>query len=250
MRTKTGFLLFVAFLCLAASTAFADLNTFVGQWVNMDPNTRGITALNISLNGQQLRVQAWGKAHPSDIDWGVVPGYPYAASVSDNIVNAAWVVSSLYVTGFSETLLLIRSQGHDRLDVETLTRFTDNSQRANYNAFYSFKRNVVQPVPVSLPAPQLISPANGSVMNHYPRSTTVSWAAVQGAASYTVEVDYFDFSWVTTRGQTYIVAPNITNLNYSFSFVGAQPGRWRVWAVAPNGREGAKSPWWEFKYTR
>jgi len=35
-----------------------------------------------------------------------------------------------------------------------------------------------------------------------------------------------------------------------FSFVGAQPGRWRVWAVDKEGREGFKSPWRRYVYNQ
>jgi eukaryotic-like serine/threonine-protein kinase len=37
---------------------------------------------------------------------------------------------------------------------------------------------------------------------------------------------------------------------YSFDFVGAQPGRWRVWAVDPEGREGSRSAWRRFEFKR
>jgi hypothetical protein len=45
--------------------------------------------------------------------------------------------------------------------------------------------------------------------------------------------------------------PLMTKLNstsYEFGFAGAQPGRWRVWAVDKDGREGFKSPWRTFVY--
>jgi hypothetical protein len=38
--------------------------------------------------------------------------------------------------------------------------------------------------------------------------------------------------------------------SYEFDFVGAQPGRWRVWAIDEAGREGFKSPWRLFVYLR
>jgi hypothetical protein len=37
---------------------------------------------------------------------------------------------------------------------------------------------------------------------------------------------------------------------YQFEFPGAQPGRWRVWAVDGRGKEGPKSDWRTFRYTR
>jgi hypothetical protein len=42
----------------------------------------------------------------------------------------------------------------------------------------------------TLPAPQLLTPDDGEVMNHYPRKTTVKWEPVIGAVSYTVEIQY------------------------------------------------------------
>lgn len=250
MRKITGFVfLGVLLLFLMTSIVFADLNAFAGQWVNTDPYTRGITTLNITMNDSQVNVQAWGKASPSDIDWGVVPGYAYAGSVSDNLFSAAQVVSATYMTGFSETTLLIRPQGPEQLSVEVLTRFTDNSGRANFHAFYRFRRGTFSPQ-AALQAPRQISPQHGSIFNFYPRTTTLRWMPVNGAASYTVEVDYFDTSWITERGQTYIIAPNLTTTSFTFSFVGAQPGRWRVWAVGATGQVGPKSSWWEFKYLK
>ena len=35
-----------------------------------------------------------------------------------------------------------------------------------------------------------------------------------------------------------------------FDFLGAQPGRWRVWAVDASGIEGPKSGWGTFSYTK
>ena len=42
----------------------------------------------------------------------------------------------------------------------------------------------------------------------------------------------------------------IVNTTYDFQFVGAQSGRWRVWALDKEGREGFKSAWRVFVYLR
>ena len=114
-------------------------------------------------------------------------------------------------------------------------------------------------VGVNLPAPVQLSPADGAVFDHYPRKTTLEWAAVEGAASYTVEVD---FCRGGETGKTDCVNPQPHRLrnmplmtgiqltSYEFNFLGAQPGRWRVWAVDKEGREGFKSQWRAFAYTR
>ncbi|MDV7399582.1 hypothetical protein RZS08_49670, partial [Arthrospira platensis SPKY1] len=68
--------------------------------------------------------------------------------------------------------------------------------------------NSFGPVSVTVPsdcgvltAPQQLAPPDGSVFNNYPRTTTLQWAPVPGAESYTVEVDCFHCcqagSWCT-----------------------------------------------------
>lgn len=43
-------------------------------------------------------------------------------------------------------------------------------------------------------------------------------------------------------------ASGIVSTTYEFEFVGAQRGRWRVWALDKEGREGFKSAWRSFVY--
>ena len=46
-----------------------------------------------------------------------------------------------------------------------------------------------------------------------------------------------------------LVAPDAKTTRSTFNVVGAQPGRWRTWAVAASGQAGLESGWWEFRYT-
>jgi hypothetical protein len=82
----------------------------------------------------------------------------------------------------------------------------------------------------------------------------LEWAETSGAASYTAEVDCFGCCesgrWCTDVGQTHWVERNIRATSFTFNFVGAQPGRWRVWAVDTRGVDGPKTGWWTFRYTR
>jgi thiol-disulfide isomerase/thioredoxin/outer membrane lipoprotein-sorting protein len=101
----------------------------------------------------------------------------------------------------------------------------------------------------TLPAPKLVSPEDLSHFDHFPRTTVLVWRAVPGAAGYRVETDY-QYSgkwWSEDHGKSYAV--EVTATTYIFDFVGAQPGRWRVWAFDARGREGAKSEWREFVYS-
>jgi hypothetical protein len=78
-----------------------------------------------------------------------------------------------------------------------------------------------------------------------PRKTTLKWVPVAGATKYRVEVQYQGAGkWDRLSDKE--VRPTELELN----FVGAQPGRWRVWAVDDSGQEEPKSGWWTFRYTQ
>jgi hypothetical protein len=103
---------------------------------------------------------------------------------------------------------------------------------------HSWIRRLLAPVP--------LSPADGTTFSHNPRRTTLTWQHVPHAVSYTVEVQRkYAGAWYPT-----MTAPGITTTSYTFDFVGAQPGRWRVWAVGEHGQQSAESEWREFRYTR
>jgi thiol-disulfide isomerase/thioredoxin/tetratricopeptide (TPR) repeat protein len=100
-------------------------------------------------------------------------------------------------------------------------------------------------------APKLLSPAPGSVFGHYPRETTLVWAEVPGAVSYVVEWDYKGADmWASEQRGTPGALIRATQPEATFQFIGAQPGRWRVWAVDAAGQPGPKSDWSEFTYTK
>jgi hypothetical protein len=109
---------------------------------------------------------------------------------------------------------------------------------------------------INLPAPVQVSPDDAAEFNFYPRKTILRWEGVSGAISYRVEIDYCDGRVKGRRSCVdpqphYIEGHNPTNTratSYEFNFVGAQPGRWRVWALDEKGEEGFKSPWRTFFY--
>jgi len=107
--------------------------------------------------------------------------------------------------------------------------------------------NVESPAKSELVAPRPLAPADGSELSEFPRKTTVRWVPVAGAATYKVEVEYEDpdMRWLPNG-----VVKESKLPEYQFEFVGAQPGRWRVWAVDPSGHDGPKSDWWTFRYTK
>jgi hypothetical protein len=105
-----------------------------------------------------------------------------------------------------------------------------------------------------LPAPRHVAPRNGSTFNTFPRTTRFRWSPVGDAKSYGIEVDCMHCcvqgKWCSDVGQTWHVKDGLTSPAYVHNFVGAQPGRWRVWAVDACGKKGKVSGWWKFEYTR
>ncbi len=165
------------------------------------------------------------------------------ASASAAGPECTWDVGSLGV-GASHNLSCIYGgypSWYASLTVQAVVDVNDTITEANEaNNTYT---NTISVSEAGLTAPVLVAPTNGTVLDHYPRTTTLQWQAVSGAASYMVEVQYDGGGWAPWKME------NVTDTDYTFEFVGAQPGRWRVWAVAPDATEGPKSPWWTFEYT-
>lgn len=82
-----------------------------------------------------------------------------------------------------------------------------------------------------LATPILKSPEIAEHFYHYPRVTTLAWNAVAGANRYKVERQYSDGTW-HSYPDVYTTAPATS---YTFTFVGDQPGRWRVTAIDTTG---------------
>ena len=108
----------------------ADL--FTGNWVNVDANTRGITRTQISRSGSRLVVHMWGACSPTDCDWGTVS--TSVSDADDKVLKIRWDQGFAVRT---QTLTLL-SNGH--LRVNSFTRYTDNSGRADQRHVYEFRK--------------------------------------------------------------------------------------------------------------
>lgn len=120
-------------------------------------------------------------------------------------------------------------------------------------------QSVYAPEVPELAAPLAVLPVEGAEFAlPFPRETRVEWSPVPGAASYTVEVEFCQPGGAGGRecvmprpleGRRVQPQAGIEGTSYTmFAFPGAQPGRWRVWAVDAAGRPGAKSPWSNFNH--
>lgn len=125
-----------AALALMGALAFgapvqADTSDLVGNWVNTDSDTSGITRIVVTpAGGNHVKVQVFGQCQPTDCDWGVVEGKSYFDSVSSNHVHS---VMARFNSGFANTIVILRDIVGDRLAFEVLTDFTDGSGRRDYD---------------------------------------------------------------------------------------------------------------------
>jgi hypothetical protein len=90
---------------------------YEGRWVNADPNTRGITRIEIDQRGSQLSVHAFGKCHPTDCDWGIEKG-----AVVGNQGQVTWD------QGFAIVKMVLTLEG-EQLKAVTDTVFNDSRPR-------------------------------------------------------------------------------------------------------------------------
>ena len=112
-----------------------------------------------------------------------------------------------------------------------------------------------------LPAPVQLSPSDKHVFDVFPRHTRLEWNPVAGGISYAIEVES---CWNRSAEEKMrlpddgeCINPSsfeekfgLQSTNYEFVFKGAQPGRWRVWAIDQNHTPGVKSPWRSFTYLK
>jgi len=107
----------------------------------------------------------------------------------------------------------------------------------------------------TLPAPQPLSPPDRSLIEKFPRDTTLTWSAVPNAVSYDVDIQvcapapavstpwYDKCDWFVFYQQSTVNAPS-----FSFRFAGSNPGRWRVRAFDAQGTPGKWSVWRTFYF--
>lgn len=154
---KSTYIVVLALLALAfAPAASGQLDRFSGYWKNVDPETSGVTALDIAVSGTAVSVQAWGKCHPTDCDWGkAAPTYAYGPGVGSDLISEALAVKAVWIASFSETLMTIRPVEEDRLQADVYTRFTDGSGRTAYAQSYNFGREDKYQCLEALPTPHL-----------------------------------------------------------------------------------------------
>ncbi|MGB9750806.1 protein kinase domain-containing protein [Roseiflexus castenholzii] len=86
-----------------ATTQAAAFNAFLGNWVNVDTDTSGMTRLVIDKKNETTYIfRGYGKCTPSDCDWGEIQ-VPYTPGQ----------LVGVYDFGFKTTRITVRVQGED-----------------------------------------------------------------------------------------------------------------------------------------
>ncbi len=96
--------------------------------------------------------------------------------------------------------------------------------------------------------PEILSPADGTVISTLPRTTTVTWAPFANATGYSVWI----FRWDESTG-TYIGgrSAEVSDTSYTFTLDGPGKAMVRVCALTPIGpTELARSSWIVIEYTQ
>ena len=116
---------------LASGPAVADVSDFLGNWVNTDSDTSGITRVVVTpAGGNQVKIRVFGQCSPTDCDWGVRLGHSYAADPGSYDVRS---ITANFNAGFANKQIILRKGGGGDLRFEVLTDFNDGSGRHDYD---------------------------------------------------------------------------------------------------------------------
>jgi len=110
-------------------------NDFVGYWINDDITTNTLTKIFISISGDNLIAEAFGKCLPTDCDWGTTT--TKTSNASDGVIELTWVFS------FATNNLTIKLIEKNHAEVISKTHFTDNSGRQDYEIKETFTKSNV-----------------------------------------------------------------------------------------------------------
>jgi hypothetical protein len=101
------------------------MEAFLGVWVNVDPNTGGMTRLEIQrVDDETVSFHGFGKCHPSDCDWGEI-----TAPFTPPALEGTWDF------GFVKSTITVRLAG-DRLAVEIFDDFAESDSRSDVTRNY------------------------------------------------------------------------------------------------------------------
>jgi hypothetical protein len=115
------------------------------------------------------------------------------------------------------------------------------------SAWWTFSYNTKP----QMATPIQTNPANNEIFGHYPRALTLSWKMVPAAAGYKLEIAFCNSTRTTCANYPTVTISDPLQSDYTFSFVGAQPGKWRVTTLGGSVyRDSTASGWRWFTFTQ
>jgi Fe-S cluster biogenesis protein NfuA len=108
----------------------SPVSQFIGHWTNENPNTGGITRVEIRSESNTIFVHMWGKCHPTDCDWGETT--TDISDANDGVLSLTWTFS------FSVETQQVSVLSDGRLQVVGHVHYTDDSGRPDrdYTEYY------------------------------------------------------------------------------------------------------------------
>ena len=180
----------------------------------------------------------------------LVPSIPFTMEVSAEGYESAYGEDS---SNLELQVLQVASNTIKELSI-SLHKVTGSAQAKPKDELGEFA------IPTRLPAPKIVSPADGTLVINvaHPRVFTLEWSPVEGAVTYSVDIEVCDYEprdgGQCQKGTALLASSRepptsgIEGTKYELTFPGTQPGRWRVWAIDAHGRPGIKTPWTMFFY--
>jgi hypothetical protein len=129
---------------LLPTVASAQASRFAGDWVNVDPNTKGIVSLHITVSPEKVTVEGKGLCHPVDC---TIP--PHEATVfsppdgeADVLAFFRAGVPSSIGKSYTDIQVLRFAKMSDGLllEVESFKRYDDGSGRGPWHFTFYFRR--------------------------------------------------------------------------------------------------------------
>ena len=108
----------------------------LGGWLNVDPATRSLSKVELTIVGGKFMVRPYGACAPTPCDWGRQAGVVYAGNVESKTPVA---FTASFPAVFKETIVTGHLDG-TMLVVETFNHFEDGSNRSDYFTRETFRR--------------------------------------------------------------------------------------------------------------
>jgi serine/threonine protein kinase len=110
---------------------------FVGDWINADANTRGMTRLIIEkVDDSTVAFHGYGKCHPTDCEWD---NSPHVVYVPSEVSFTPPMLVGTYQFTFKKTTISVERMGED-LRVEVFDDYTEADGRTDRTSHYVMRR--------------------------------------------------------------------------------------------------------------